>query len=30
MERLPSVVADIMSHPVITVDVGVNIRDARA
>jgi CBS domain-containing protein len=28
MERLPSVVADIMSHPVITVDVGVNIRDA--
>lgn len=28
MERLPSAVADIMSHPVITVDVGVNIRDA--
>ena len=28
MERLPSVVADIMSHPVITVDVWVNIRDA--
>ncbi len=27
MEKLPSVVADIMSHPVITVDVGVNIRD---
>jgi CBS domain-containing protein len=28
MEKLPSVVDDIMSHPVITVDVGVNIKDA--
>ena len=26
MERLPSVVADIMSHPVITVDCKVNIK----
>lgn len=28
MERPPSVVADIMSSPVITVEGGVNVRDA--
>ena len=28
MERYPSIVADIMSTPVITVDGNVNVRDA--
>lgn len=28
MEKLPSIVSDIMSSPVISVDGGVNIRDA--